>query len=60
MPTLQPARSARLIERLLRSIGRMCGGTNRIVGPATALFSGISGSKLADIAAVAPDRLGML
>lgn len=44
--------SARLIELLLRMLGRMKGGLNLISIVATALFSGISGSKLADIAAV--------
>jgi len=44
--------SSRLIELLLRMIGRMKGGLNLIVILATVLFSGVSGSKLADIAAV--------
>ena len=44
--------STRLIELLLRLMGRMRGGLNLISIVATALFSGISGSKLADIAAV--------
>lgn len=44
--------SIRLIELLVRMIGRMRGGLNVIMVVATALFSGISGSKLADIAAV--------
>ncbi len=44
--------SSRLIELLLRSMGRMRGGLNVIVIVATMLFSGVSGSKLADIAAV--------
>lgn len=44
--------SARLIELLLRMMGRLKGGLNLISIVATALFSGISGSKLADIAAV--------
>jgi tripartite ATP-independent transporter DctM subunit len=44
--------SARLIELLLRVFGRMRGGLNLIMITATAFFSGISGSKLADIAAV--------
>jgi tripartite ATP-independent transporter DctM subunit len=44
--------SARLIELLLRLMGRMRGGLNLIIIVATAFFSGISGSKLADIAAV--------
>ena len=44
--------SSRLIELLLRMFGRMKGGLNVIMIMATAFFSGISGSKLADIAAV--------
>lgn len=44
--------SSRLIELLLRMMGRMRGGLNLIVIMATMLFSGVSGSKLADIAAV--------
>ena len=44
--------SSRLIELLVRLIGRMRGGLNLIMIVATAVFSGISGSKLADIAAV--------
>jgi len=44
--------SSRLIELLLRIFGRMRGGLNVIMITATAFFSGISGSKLADIAAV--------
>jgi tripartite ATP-independent transporter DctM subunit len=44
--------SSRLIELLLRVFGRMRGGLNIIMITATAFFSGISGSKLADIAAV--------
>ena len=44
--------SSRLIELLLRTFGRMRGGLNIIVILATMLFSGVSGSKLADIAAV--------
>lgn len=44
--------SSRLIELLLRLMGRMRGGINLIIIVATAVFSGISGSKLADIAAV--------
>ena len=44
--------STRLIELLVRMMGRMRGGLNVIMIVATALFSGISGSKLADIAAV--------
>ena len=44
--------SSRLIELLLRIFGRMRGGLNLITITATAFFSGVSGSKLADIAAV--------
>lgn len=44
--------SSRLIELLLRTFGRLRGGLNIIVILATMLFSGVSGSKLADIAAV--------
>jgi tripartite ATP-independent transporter DctM subunit len=44
--------SARLVELLLRIMGRLRGGLNLILIVATAFFSGISGSKLADIAAV--------
>jgi tripartite ATP-independent transporter DctM subunit len=44
--------SARLIELLLRMVGRLRGGLNLIMIIATAFFSGVSGSKLADIAAV--------
>jgi len=44
--------SSRLIELLLRLMGRVRGGLNLIMITATAFFSGVSGSKLADIAAV--------
>jgi len=44
--------SSRLIELLLRMFGRVRGGLNLIVITATAFFSGVSGSKLADVAAV--------
>jgi tripartite ATP-independent transporter DctM subunit len=44
--------SARLIELLVRMIGRVRGGFNLIIIAATAFFSGVSGSKLADVAAV--------
>ncbi len=44
--------SSRLIELLVRMFGRMRGGLNVIMIVATAFFSGLSGSKLADIAAV--------
>ncbi len=44
--------SSRLIELLVRMFGRLRGGLNVIMIVATAFFSGLSGSKLADIAAV--------
>ncbi len=44
--------SSRLIELLLRIFGRVRGGLGLITIVATAFFSGVSGSKLADIAAV--------
>lgn len=44
--------STRLIELLLRMFGRLRGGLNIITIIATMIFSGISGSKLADVAAV--------
>jgi tripartite ATP-independent transporter DctM subunit len=44
--------SARLIELLLRIFGRVRGGLGLITITATAFFSGVSGSKLADVAAV--------
>ena len=44
--------SSRLVELLLRLVGRTKGGLNLIIVIATAFFSGVSGSKLADIAAV--------
>ena len=44
--------SSRLIELLLRMMGRVRGGFNLIMIVAVAFFSGVSGSKLADIAAV--------
>ncbi|CAN5608386.1 TRAP transporter large permease subunit [soil metagenome] len=44
--------SARLIELLLRMFGRVKGGMGIITIMATAFFSGVSGSKLADVAAV--------
>ena len=44
--------SSRLIELLLRIFGRVRGGLGLISITATAFFSGVSGSKLADIAAV--------
>lgn len=48
----QNGMSARLIELLLRLFGRVRGGLGLITITATAFFSGVSGSKLADIAAV--------
>ncbi len=44
--------SSRLIELLLRVFGRLRGSLGLITITATAFFSGVSGSKLADIAAV--------
>jgi len=44
--------SSRLIELLVRMMGRVRGGLNLIIIAATAFFSGVSGSKLADVAAV--------
>lgn len=44
--------SSRLIELLVRIFGRVRGSMNLITILATAFFSGVSGSKLADIAAV--------
>ncbi|HKP66633.1 MAG TPA: TRAP transporter large permease subunit [Casimicrobiaceae bacterium] len=44
--------SSRLIELLVRMLGRLRGGLNLIIIVAVAFFSGVSGSKLADIAAV--------
>jgi tripartite ATP-independent transporter DctM subunit len=44
--------STRLIELLVRIFGRVRGAMNLIAILATAFFSGVSGSKLADIAAV--------
>jgi len=44
--------SSRLIELLVRMFGRVRGSMNLISILATAFFSGVSGSKLADIAAV--------
>jgi tripartite ATP-independent transporter DctM subunit len=44
--------SSRLIELLLRMMGRVRGGLSLIIITATAFFSGVSGSKLADVAAV--------
>jgi tripartite ATP-independent transporter DctM subunit len=44
--------SIRLIEMLRRSIGGMRGGFNMVMVLSMVLFSGISGSKMADVAAV--------
>jgi tripartite ATP-independent transporter DctM subunit len=44
--------SVRLIELLQRLVGRMRGGLNVVIVTAMVLFSGISGSKMADVAAV--------
>ena len=44
--------SIRLIELLQRVVGRMRGGLNVVMVVAMVLFSGISGSKMADVAAV--------
>jgi tripartite ATP-independent transporter DctM subunit len=44
--------SVRLIELLQRLVGHMRGGLNVVMVTAMVLFSGISGSKMADVAAV--------
>jgi tripartite ATP-independent transporter DctM subunit len=44
--------SVRLIELLQRAVGRMRGGLNVVMVASMVLFSGISGSKMADVAAV--------
>ena len=44
--------SVRLIELLQRSVGHMRGGLNVVMVTSMVLFSGISGSKMADVAAV--------
>ncbi len=44
--------SIRLIEMLRRSVGKMRGGFNMVMVLSMVLFSGISGSKMADVAAV--------
>jgi tripartite ATP-independent transporter DctM subunit len=44
--------SARLIELLQRAVGHMRGGLNVVMVMSMVLFSGISGSKMADVAAV--------
>ena len=44
--------SMRLIELLHRAVGRMRGGLNVVMVISMVLFSGISGSKMADVAAV--------
>lgn len=44
--------SSRLVELIVRGMGRMRGGLNLTIVTAVAFFSGVSGSKLADVAAV--------
>ena len=44
--------STRLVELIVRCMGRLRGGLNMTIVVGIAFFSGISGSKLADIAAV--------
>jgi tripartite ATP-independent transporter DctM subunit len=44
--------SVRLIELLQRAVGKMRGGLNVVMVTSMVLFSGISGSKMADVAAV--------
>ena len=44
--------SVRLIELLQRLVGRMRGGLNVVMVTSMVMFSGISGSKMADVAAV--------
>lgn len=44
--------SSRLVELIVRCMGRLRGGLNMTIVVGIAFFSGISGSKLADIAAV--------
>jgi tripartite ATP-independent transporter DctM subunit len=44
--------SVRLIELLQRAVGRLRGGLNVVMVTSMVLFSGISGSKMADVAAV--------
>ena len=44
--------SVRLIELLQRMVGRMRGGLNVVMVTSMVMFSGISGSKMADVAAV--------
>jgi tripartite ATP-independent transporter DctM subunit len=44
--------SVRLIELLRRAVGHMRGGLNVVMVTSMVLFSGISGSKMADVAAV--------
>lgn len=44
--------SVRLIELLQRAVGKMRGGLNVVMVLSMVLFSGISGSKMADVAAV--------
>src|SRR3954451_25042712 len=44
--------SVRLSELFQRGVGRLRGGLNVLIVPSMLLFSGISGSKMADVAAV--------
>jgi len=44
--------SVRLIELLQRAVGHMRGGLNVVMVTSMVLFSGVSGSKMADVAAV--------
>jgi tripartite ATP-independent transporter DctM subunit len=44
--------STRLVELIVRGLGRFRGGLNLTIVTSMAFFSGISGSKLADVAAV--------
>jgi tripartite ATP-independent transporter DctM subunit len=44
--------SSRLVELIVRGIGHVRGGLNLTIVTAIAFFSGVSGSKLADVAAV--------
>src|SRR5436305_10617768 len=48
--------SVRLIELLQRAVGRMRGGLNVVMVMSMVLFSAISGSKMADVAAVGSVR----
>src|SRR5215831_15423883 len=48
--------SVRLIELLQRAVGHMRGGLNVVMVTSMVLFSGISGSKMADVAAAGSSR----